>query len=81
MPKAPKCGVEETLKLNKTLPNCYFLEVYIFERFFLKFTFSIKNPILKMNDYAHDYDFSIQDFVQTYPLQSSAFHSVKGSWK
>jgi len=24
MPVASKCGVEETLKLNKTLPNFYF---------------------------------------------------------
>jgi len=64
--EAPKCGVEGTLKLNKTLPNCYFLVVYNFERFFLKSNFSIKNLILKMNDY----DFSIQDFVQRYPLQS-----------
>jgi len=66
MPKAPICGVQETLELNKTLPNCYFLVVYIIERFFLKSSFSIKYPILKMNDY----DFFIQHFVQGYPLQS-----------
>jgi len=33
--------------------------VYIFEKFSLKSSLSIKNPILNMNDY----DFSIQDFV------------------
>jgi len=49
MPEAPKCGVEETLKLNKPY-QLLFLVVYIFERFFLKSSFSIKNPILKMND-------------------------------
>jgi len=65
MPKAPKCGVKETLKLNKTLPNFFFSSLY-FKRLFLKFSFSFKNLIIKMIDY----DFSIQDFVQGCPLQS-----------
>jgi len=43
-----------------------FLVVYIVERLFLKSICSIKNPIIKMNDY----DFSIQDFGEGYPLQS-----------
>jgi len=43
-----------------------FLVVYIFERFFLKSSFSIKNLSIKMNDY----DFSIQNVVQGCPLQS-----------
>jgi len=34
--------------------------------FFLKFIFSFKNPIIKMNNY----DFPIQDVVQGCPLQS-----------
>jgi len=37
-----------------------FLVVYIFDRFFLKFSFNIKDLILKMNDY----DFSIQDLCK-----------------
>jgi len=48
MPKAPNFGVNNTLKLNK---------VSIFEKLFLKFGHSIKNPILKMIDY----DLSIQN--------------------
>jgi len=59
MPKA-------TNVVRKKLPKLVFLVVYIFRRFFLKSSFSINNPILKMNDY----DFSIQDLVQGYPLQS-----------
>jgi len=52
------------VKLNLT--KLLFLVVYIFGKFFLKSSFSVKNPILKINDS----DFSIQDFVQGYPLQS-----------
>jgi len=66
MPKAPNFGVTETLKLNKTLSIYHFFIVYIFEKLFLKSSFSITNLILKINDF----DFSIQDFVQGYALQS-----------
>ena len=43
--------------------------IFIFENLFLKFRFSMKNPIFKMNDG----DFSIQDFVQGYLVQSRLF--------
>jgi len=40
---------------------------YVFERFFLKSSFSIENPILKINDY----DLFNSRFMQGYhPLQS-----------
>jgi len=60
--EAPKCGVEETPKLNKTFIKLLFLIVYIFGELSLKFSFRIKKPTLKMKDY----NFSIQDFVQGY---------------
>jgi len=50
------------------------LVVYNFLKFFLKSSFSIKHPILKMIDY----EFSIQDFVQGCPLHLT---SAEGSSK
>jgi len=54
-----------------------FLVVYKLLKFFLKFSFSIKNPILKMIDY----DFSMKDFMQRCLFAIMTFHSVEGSWK
>jgi len=59
-----RCQSNFDVKLSLT--KFIFLVVYIFESFFLKSNFNIKNLILKINDY----DFSIQNFVQGYPLQS-----------
>jgi len=64
--EVPNFRVDNTLKLNKIQPSLLFLVIYIFQILFLKCSFSIKNPILKMIDY----EFSIQGFVQGYPLQS-----------
>jgi len=65
MPKAPNFGDNKTLKLNK--PNKISIFIILnFWRIVFESSFSIKSPILKINDC----DFSIQDFVQGYPLQS-----------
>jgi len=66
MLETPNFGVDDTLKLNKNLTKLLFLVVHVFEKIFLKSSFSIKNSILKIIDYG----FFIQDFVQGCPLQS-----------
>jgi hypothetical protein len=57
----------QNFEVKQNLTKMLFLVVNMLEFFFLKSNLSIKNPMLKMNGY----DFSIEDFVQRYPLQFS----------
>jgi len=66
MLEAPNFGIDKTLKLNKILPSYYFYLFIFLENCFWSLVLASKNLILKMNDFK----FSIQDFVQGYPLQS-----------